>query len=136
MIARLQESKRTIAITSHRARNGFTLIELLVVIAVIGVITGLVISAGRFARIKAMSGRAHAELEQIAILLNGCFADNGEYPPLLDVIKAKLPGNVDITDPWERGYVYERGANKMSYSLHSMGPLDTIDADDIYSGRQ
>jgi prepilin-type N-terminal cleavage/methylation domain-containing protein len=46
----------------HPRFHGFTLIELLTVIALIGLLTGIVIGAGRHAAERGRSARAKAEL--------------------------------------------------------------------------
>lgn len=132
----LQQCTHPRQTTQANGRTGFTLIELLVVIAVIGVISGFVIAAGRFARLKALSGRAHAQIEHIANALGTYYANNGIYPATLTEIAPLLPANVSTTDPWSRPLVYSRGAGNMNYSLYSQGPLDTTDADNIQVGRQ
>ncbi len=115
------------------SRRGFTLIELLVVIAIIGIIMSLVIAASRFARVKATTGRARADLEQIANALNNYMVENGIYPANLNGLP--LPSNMDLTDPWGNPYVYTRGAGNVSFALYSRGPHPDDPTDDIHAGR-
>ncbi|MCE9613680.1 MAG: type II secretion system protein GspG [Lentisphaerae bacterium] len=133
---------------SHRSqRQAFTLIELLTVIAIIALVMGLVVGAGRFARLKAIESKGRAGLEHIANALNEYSLKNGVYPSTLVSIVGFLPPGVvtldgaqNPIDPWGRPYQYSPGPSNRSFTLYSTGRLeDPSDpdksADDLYPGK-
>ncbi len=63
-------------------RKGFTLIELLVVISIIGVLSGVVLSALNNARAKARDAKRISDLHQIQTAIEFFYDDFGEYPPI------------------------------------------------------
>jgi len=63
-------------------RAGFTLIELLVVVAIISLLIAIILPSQRNARQQARIVRAHADLRQITIALEGYALDNrSKFPP-------------------------------------------------------
>jgi prepilin-type N-terminal cleavage/methylation domain-containing protein len=64
-----------------RPRRGLTLIELLVAVAIVGIVTGLVLSAARAARESARRTRCTGSLRQIGLALHHYHEVNNAFPP-------------------------------------------------------
>ena len=116
------------------ANSGFTLIELLVVIAIIAILMSLLVGAGRFARRKALVGRATADLQKLANELNEYYVKNGEYPETLQPVSNAVGGRISFVDPWGNAYRYAP-SSLHAFELYCLGPNTSLDADDIYVGR-
>jgi len=64
-------------------KTGFTLIELLVVIAIIGLLSSVVLTSVKSARVKARDAKRSADIKQLAIALQLYRADHDAYPSSL-----------------------------------------------------
>ena len=64
-----------------RSPAGFTLVELMTVILVIGIVSGIVISAAGYANKMALKSRTMATIHQVAGAVDMFYADRGSYPP-------------------------------------------------------
>lgn len=62
-------------------KKGFTLLELLVVIALIGLLTGIVLSSLRAARLRAKIVVVNSDLRQVGLGLECYLMDHKQYPP-------------------------------------------------------
>ena len=123
--------------------EAFTLVELLAVMAVISMLMGMIVGVGTFAKSLARRARGQAMIEHLNNALSSSKLDRGSFPPtLLDITNA-LPNDVfkDFDedtglplDPWGRTFEYSV-LSVDSYKLYSQGPKDSIDGDDIYSGK-
>ena len=118
---------------NRHINHGFTLIELLVVIAIISFLVATSIGVAKYAKLKAMQGRAKAELGHIALKITEYQVLNGIIPGNLSLIAGTLPLNVDTNDPWDQPYVYATNSAR-SYTLYSLG-AKPFDEDDIYVGQ-
>ncbi|MBI5676459.1 MAG: prepilin-type N-terminal cleavage/methylation domain-containing protein [Nitrospirae bacterium] len=82
-------------------KKGFTLIELLITIAIIGILAGVATTAYVGSIKKAARSEAYSNLENLRILEESFYADNGDYAPLAGgtltgtaAIAGALPGFV------------------------------------------
>jgi len=67
-------------------KNGFSLVELLVVVAVIGILAAIAIPTYIGIQKKSARSEARANLEAIALVLEGYMAENNSYGPIEDYI--------------------------------------------------
>lgn len=72
-------------------KKGFTLIELLITIAIIGILAGAATTAYIGATKKAARSEAYSNLENLRILEENFYADEGNYAP------TPAPGPVTVT---------------------------------------
>src|SRR5687768_18374661 len=75
------------------SRRGFTLVELLVVIIIVGLLTGLLVTAIGSSMISARDARIIAEIEQLDQALKQYRDKYGSFPP--SYLKASGTGNND-----------------------------------------
>lgn len=128
----------------RRSRAGFTLVEILAVIMVILIVSGIILVGAKFATDFANRKRAEKDLQQIGQALDKWRLDFAVYPDwagggTTDLstlasneqvkLKAYVP-EVSTTDPWGRGYQYQR-LTKYQYKLWSQGASATLSNDDI-----
>jgi general secretion pathway protein G len=117
-------------------RAAFSLVEILVVMALIGVLAGLVLGIGHFARDKAVRSNTVAEMERIKAGLEEYRLAYGEYPDASaftemtetnggqafeDLVDYVDRGFVDFRDGWGAPFEYKR-VSRFQYRLMSHGP--------------
>lgn len=130
-------------------RHGFTIVELLCVISVMAVLAGMILGGAAFMQRKAAESRAKADLEQIKNLLDECMIERGSFPTnaafigeirntqMADLLTNQLKRakrDLQLTDPWGRGYVYTN-ARPYSFELLSYGPKGPTFPGDNISNR-
>jgi type II secretory pathway pseudopilin PulG len=109
--------------------------------AIMGVLLAMVMGLSGIAIRMSHESKAKADIQVLSRTLEEYMLEKGVYPESLTDIEDRLPGDVDLTDPWGNPYEYSRTAgHEHSFSLFSMGPdglhgSDTEDADDIVPGR-
>lgn len=62
------------------SKAGFTLIELLIVVAIIGILSMIALPQLANYRCKAYNAASMSDLRQFQMLMEGNFADSGDYP--------------------------------------------------------
>ncbi|MEM9372523.1 MAG: type II secretion system major pseudopilin GspG [Planctomycetota bacterium] len=117
----------------HSRRSGMTFVELLAVLVVLGMIAGVltVSFAGRFAR-----GKREIARTQIAMLTQAVETyriEHGDWPPIHDGLAVLVPPvasptaayflkHEQISDPWNRTYVFiTPGPDGFPYEILTYG---------------
>lgn len=123
---------------NNAGKAGFTLMEILTVIGIAVFLLALTLGIAGYARFAAREGRALADMEKIAFVLQDYWLRNGSYPSTLVSVSNRLPENFSFSnavplDPWGRNYYYSNAPQ--SYLLKSFGPDGRTSGDDILSGR-
>lgn len=126
-------------------RGGFTIVELLAVISVMTILAAMILGGAAYMQRQAAVSRARGELEQIKNVLEEHRIEKGSYPTnstyigeirntlLADLLTNTLKQakrDLQLTDPWGRGYIYTN-ARPYSFELLSGGPKDNFDGDNI-----
>ena len=78
--------------------SAFTLIELLVVITIIGVLSTMILNAGRGVQNKSYRARAQAEISAMGSALESFKADMGDYPTGSNVASVSANNNYLLTN--------------------------------------
>ncbi len=126
----------------NRTRRGFTIMELLVVILIMGILMSMVIGLWKLVAGKGRETKTKAELQEIAKIVTDYQAKYGRVPEQLtsdgvvDEIRKILPRGSrrnNISDPWERPYIYTSKQGRQSFTLYSRGRDERNDADNIHS---
>jgi general secretion pathway protein G/type IV pilus assembly protein PilA len=100
----------------HKEEKGFTLIELIVVVAVLGILA--TIAVPRVIRVteKANTNTEQANLTIIKNALERYYAENGDYPDELKILK---PTYLDIEDDILNKYKYEKKNDSYTLSINN-----------------
>jgi type II secretion system protein G len=129
--------------------RGFTIVELLSVISVMTILAAMILGGAAYMQQKGARARAQADLEQIKNVLEECRIERGSYPtnstyigeirntPLATLLTNTLrraKPDLQLTDPWGRGYVYTN-ARPYSFELLSYGPKGPTFPGDNISNR-
>ena len=77
-------------------RKGFTLVELIIVVTIIGILAMIAIPAYVGQQKKAARTEAYANLENLRLLEEQFFAENGIYAATTGAAGANQPGNVAL----------------------------------------
>lgn len=77
-------------------KEGFTLTELLIVIAILGILIGIAVPTYIGQQKRAARTEAYSNLENLRLLEEQYFAENGAYTPSLGNAGANQPGNIAI----------------------------------------
>jgi len=78
------------------SKRGFTLTELLIVIAVLGILIGIAVPTYLGQQKRAARTEAYSNLENLRLLEEQFFAENGAYTPTLGAAGKDKPGNIAI----------------------------------------
>ena len=133
--------------TTQNRQAAFTLVEILVVTAIIGILMGIVFSVSGLAGKKSDSSKALSQMQKIRNALEEYRLQYGSYPvfngkmtdagfaatktKLTETMNNKVP-DLQITDPWGRGYVYSN-QSIYAYSLYTLGAKINDSSDDLDS---
>ena len=107
-------------------KNGFTIIELLIVVSVLGVLSGVVISAvnQKAQKQRAQDAVGRGRLEQLAQGLESYNATEGKYPTQTGTAPTSVPdyaANPHLTDyivTWPSGYTYVVSADQTAMAVY------------------
>lgn len=121
--------------TKRNPRAGVTLLEVMIVLAIIALIVGF-----GAPRLMDSFGRAKSQSAEVSISnLRGAvqlyYIDTGRYPSDAEGLQALLAapegvtgwrgpyldGTADLTDPWERPFVYASGGSDTPFTITSLG---------------
>lgn len=118
----------------RRRRRGFTLIELLVVLVILGLVAAIAVPQVIKYVGSAKSDTARIQIERLATTLDLYRLEVGRYPSSAEGLEALVerPPNVetwngpylkerDISDPWNRPYVYASPGEIGDYDLSTLG---------------
>jgi general secretion pathway protein G len=116
-------------------RSGLTLLEVMVVLAIIALIAGLATPRlmDSFGRAKART--AAIQMENLKGAVRLFYLDVGRYPSEAEGLQALLvapngvdgwigpylDGAADLTDPWERSYLYRSPAEEKPFEITTYG---------------
>ena len=85
-------------------RNGFSLVELMIIVAIISILTMLSVPAYLGQQKRAARTEAYTNLENIRLLEEQFFAENGTYAAPLGICAKDNPGNVATIQGILRGF--------------------------------
>lgn len=117
-------------------KKGFTLLELLVTISVIGILVSVLASSFTTAQQRGRDTKRRADLLEIQKSLEQCYALNGTYPLVTDVVSGsplscgtQTTMNFVPNDPKNTGnYVYTYSVNAASDGYCTCALLEKADA--------
>lgn len=119
----------------RRSESGFTLIELLVVLVILGLLAAFAAPQVLKYLGSAKSDAAHAQIQNIASILDLYRLEVGRYPSEADGLEALIeaPGDAPrwngpyvkkrdaLIDPWGQLYGYRHPGEHGEYDLYSLG---------------
>jgi prepilin-type N-terminal cleavage/methylation domain-containing protein len=113
----------------NKKQKGFTLIELLVVISIISLLSSVVLSSLRTARMRAKDTAIKTQLNQMATLINLHFNDAGSFTAL-------QPGWVDALSDCDSMFSgnYVNKAREICRVVYTNSKLNTAWANNFYFG--
>lgn len=116
-------------------RAGLTLLEVMIVLAIIALIAGLAAPRLMDSFGRAKSRTAAIQMENLKGAVRLFYLDVGRYPSEAEGLQALLQaptglegwmgpyldGAADITDPWERAYLYRSPAGEKPFEITTYG---------------
>jgi general secretion pathway protein G len=116
-------------------KSGLTLLEVMIVLAIIALIAGLAAPRLMDSFGRAKSRTASIQMENLKGAVRLFYLDVGRYPSEAEGLQALLvvPSGVegwlgpyldsdrDVTDPWERGYLYRSPAGDKPFEITTYG---------------
>lgn len=100
-----------------RDEGGFTLVEILTVLAIIAMLAALTLGVGGYARRKAGSSRAKAEIAAMETALESFKNDNGTYP-----ITGSTTPATTVSRPLDATVAQHYGNSTFLYTVLAGGP--------------
>jgi prepilin-type N-terminal cleavage/methylation domain-containing protein len=97
-------------------RKGYTLIELLIVIGIIGILAAIAIPGYIGQQRRAIRTEASTNLENLRLIEEQFFAENGRYTASKGVCAADNPGNIALIQTGADPLVRFRPGNSLSFS--------------------
>jgi prepilin-type N-terminal cleavage/methylation domain-containing protein len=85
-------------------RKGVTLIELIIVVAILGILAVIAVPAYLGQTKSATRQEAFTNLQNLRLLEEQYFAENGEYTPSMGTCAKNNTGNVATIQGWLRGF--------------------------------
>lgn len=124
--------------STHRRRNpkaGLTLLEVMIVLAIIALIAGLAAPRLMDSFGRAKSRTASIQMENLKGAVRLFYLDVGRYPSEAEGLQALLQvpngldgwlgpyldSSADLTDPWERAYLYRSPADEKPFEITTYG---------------
>lgn len=116
-------------------RSGLTLLEVMVVLAIIALIAGLATPRLMESFGRAKSRTAMIQMENLRGAVRLFYLDVGRYPSEAEGLSALvvapqglegwlgpyLDGDLDLSDPWERAYLYRSPAGQKPFEILTYG---------------
>jgi general secretion pathway protein G len=116
-------------------RSGLTLLEVMVVLAIIALIAGLVAPRLMDSFGRAKTRTAAIQMENLKGAVRLFYLDIGRYPSEAEGLEALLEapkgvdgwigpyldGAADLTDPWDRAYLYRSPAEDKPFEISTYG---------------
>lgn len=125
----------TSACAKRNPRAGLTLLEVMIVLAIIALIAGLAAPRMMDSFGRAKTRTASIQLENLKGAVRLFYLDVGRYPSEAEGLQALLEapsgldgwmgpyldGAADLSDPWERAYLYRSPAGEKPFEILTYG---------------